>query len=162
MITYKIVMGLTLFLTALITGLFYSWSVSASPGLHRLNDESYLQSMQHVNRAILNPAFFASFMGTVIMMPVCTFVVYRQGSATAFWLMLAAALLYIIGTFGITVVKNVPLNNMLDQLNIQGATAAELRGFRMQFEMPWNKWNVVRTVAGMMSLMSAIASALVK
>jgi Predicted integral membrane protein len=162
MITYKIVMGLTLFLTALITGLFYSWTVSAGPGLHRLNDASYLQSMQHVNRAILNPAFFASFMGTVIMLPVCTFVVYRQGSTVAFWLTLAAALLYIIGTFGVTVVRNVPLNNMLDQFEIPGAGAEELRSLRMKFEAPWNRWNVVRTVAGMASLGCAIAAALVR
>jgi uncharacterized membrane protein len=163
MMTYKIVLGITLFLTALITGLFYSYSCSVNPGLHRLNDEAYLQSMQHINRAILNPVFFASFMGTFIIMPICTYVVYRhQGTSAAFWLILIAALLYIIGTFGITMARNVPLNNMLDQINISSSSAQELQAKRLQFEMPWNKWNMVRTVASVLSLLSTIGACLGK
>src|SRR5688572_15808061 len=99
MITYKIVLGATLLVTALIAGLFYAWSVSVNPGLHRLSDGEYLRSMQHINRAILNPLFMASFMGTLIMLPICTFIVFRHdGISPSFWFILAAALLYVIGT----------------------------------------------------------------
>src|SRR5687767_15970411 len=90
MMTYKIILGVTLLVTALIAGLFYAWSVSVNPGLHRLSDGEYLRSMQQINRVILNPLFFASFMGALIMLPICTFIVFRHdGISPSFWFILA-------------------------------------------------------------------------
>jgi uncharacterized membrane protein len=163
MMTYKIVFAATLLTTALIAGLFYAYSVSVNPGLNRLSDSAYLQSMQHINRVILNPLFMASFMGALIMLPICTFIVFRHdGISPSFWFILAATLLYVIGTFGVTIAGNVPLNVMLDQFNIEGAGAQELRAFRAQFEMPWNNLHRVRTIANVLSLICAIVAALWK
>ena len=163
MMTYKIVLGATLLVTALIAGLFYAWSCSVNPGLHRLADVEYIRAMQQLNRAIINPVFMASFMGTLIMMPICTFVVYKHtGTSITFWLILAAALLYIIGSFGVTMGGNVPLNDALDKFDVQSATMQEIRAFRIQFEMPWNRLHTVRTIANILSLLFAIGAALFK
>ena len=54
----KIFLFLTTFLMALIAGLFYSFSVSVNPGLHKLSDSEYIKATKSINRAILNPFFF--------------------------------------------------------------------------------------------------------
>ena len=150
MITYKIVFAATLLVTGLAAGLFYSYSVSINPGLHRVSDNAYMESMQHINRAILNPAFFASFMGTLILLPVCTWMAYKNDGP---WMWLAAAtLLYAVGTFGVTIACNVPLNNLLDKGAIE----------RAQFEIPWTKWHAVRTLAAVLSFLCSVCAAIFK
>lgn len=53
----------TVILTGLSAGFFYAWSVSVIPGTQHISDTSYLQAMQSINRAILNPLFFVVFFG---------------------------------------------------------------------------------------------------
>ena len=108
-----VILIITATATALIAGLFYAWSCSVVPGLARLNDAEYLASFQAMNRAILNPVFFASFMGTLVLLPLCTYLHYTPGSVR-FMLLLAASILYAVGVFGVTMAGNVPLNDMLD------------------------------------------------
>lgn len=153
-IVMKIVLLSTAFLTALITGLFYAYSCSVNIGLGRLSDTEYLRAMQSINRAILNPWFFLSFMGTLVMMPLCTWLFYKNGAGTAsFYFLLSASLIYIIGVFGVTVFGNVPLNESLDKFEIGAATLQEIKARRMDFEIPWNKFHFIRTIANVTSLL---------
>jgi len=46
---------------ALSAGLFYAWTISVVPGLKNIPTKSYLEAMQSMNRAILNPGFFVIF-----------------------------------------------------------------------------------------------------
>ena len=55
-------------LTGLSAGLFYAWQVSVIPGTQKVGDLTYLESMQSINRAILNPAFFLIFFGSLILL----------------------------------------------------------------------------------------------
>ncbi|QEE49539.1 hypothetical protein FUA48_08085 [Flavobacterium alkalisoli] len=71
----------TLLVTALMAGLFYSYSFSVNPGLGRLGDESYLMAMQSINRAILNPIFFICFFGSVALLPLNAYLGY-EGNIT--------------------------------------------------------------------------------
>jgi uncharacterized membrane protein len=149
-IVYKIIFLLTALLLALIAGLFYSYSCSVNPGLGKLTDMEYLRGMQSINRAILNPLFFASFMGTVIMMPLSTWLLYRyEGAGSSFYFILAATIVYIAGVFGVTVAGNVPLNNMLDKADLVSANVADIR---RNFEIPWNRLNTIRTGSNILSL----------
>lgn len=138
--------------TALIAGLFYSYSCSVVPGLGRLPDAEYLAAMQSINKAILNPVFFASFMGTLLLLPISTCLYYGRPVSTGFILLLIASVVYIIGVFGVTVMGNVPLNDALDQFNIHAATADALSAQRAAFEEKWNSLNNIRTGASIISL----------
>jgi uncharacterized membrane protein len=163
MLTYKIIWIIAALLTALITGLFYAYSCSINNGLGRLPDTEYMKSMQSINRAILNPLFFASFMGTVLILPVCTWFTYKTGGASmAFYLILAAAIIYIAGVFGVTIAGNVPLNNALDKFNITAASAEEIKAQRDAFEIPWNRLHTIRTIACVVSLLLTLASVLTR
>ena len=149
--------------TGLIAGLFYSYACSVNLGLGKLADKEYLTAMQSINREILNPVFFISFMGTLIALPASTGVIYaKEGINLTFWLMLAAALLYAAGTFGVTIFGNVPLNEALAIFNIEGATASELAAQRSRFEVPWNRLNTVRTIASIGSFVLYLTALIVR
>ena len=159
----KIILLSTGFATALITGLFYAYSCSVNPGLSRLSDVEYLRAMQSINRAILNPWFFLSFIGTLILLPLATWSVYRFDSLSiSFYLLLASALVYIVGVFGVTVVGNVPLNDMLDKYLIDPSQVSSLNAQRLAFEKPWNRLHGIRTLACLFSLALTLLSIVLK
>ncbi|HEX6430555.1 MAG TPA: anthrone oxygenase family protein [Niastella sp.] len=150
------------FTTALIAGLFYAYSCSVNAGLGRLPDTGYLAAMQAINREILNPLFFMSFMGTVILLPLATWLQYGHPVSLRFYLLLAATLVYGIGTFGVTMGGNVPLNNALDAFNIQTASVEEISQQRILFEKPWNKLHSIRTIANAIALILVLVACIVK
>ena len=147
---------LTATTTGLIAGLFYSYSCSVNPGLAKLPDGEYLAAMQSINRAILNPVFFATFIGTLLLLPVSTWLQYNEGVSKSFSFLLAATLIYAIGVFGVTIFGNVPLNDGLDKFNLHSASIAEIKRQRAMFEMPWNKLHNIRTIANIISLVLVI------
>jgi len=143
-------------LTGLSAGLFYAWTVSIIPGTKRVIDITYLESMQAINRAILNPAFYLIFMGSPLALAIGTFQQYQSGPK--FLLLLAATLVYLFGTFGVTAFGNVPLNNALDVLDLSSLGEAEIKDFRRSYELQWNRLHWIRTLFAVLSfLLSAIA-----
>lgn len=148
-------------LTSLLAGLFYAYSCSVNPGLHRLADQAYLAAMQQINRAILNPAFFACFMGPLVMLPLSAYL-YSDKMSTGFWCLAVAAVLYWVGVFGITMACNVPLNNQLEAFDLSKASANALSEMRVRFETPWNRWHLLRTVFSVLAASLALIAILMK
>lgn len=150
------------FTTALIAGLFYSYSCSVNWGLGRLPDAGYLAAMQSINREILNPLFFMSFMGTLLLLPLSAWLQYGHGPSIRFYLLLAATLVYAVGTFGVTIMGNVPLNNALDAFHIPSASAEVLHQQRVLFEKPWNTLHSIRTVANAIALILVLLACILR
>ncbi len=158
----NIVLVATATLMALIAGLFYAWSCSVIPGVGRLPDREYLAAIQAMNRAILNPVFFLSFIGTALLLPCCSYLHYSQPASVGFWLLAAATLIYIIGGFGLTVAGNVPLNRALDIFPVNSASPEGLAAQRLRFEGPWNRLHTIRTIACIVSLVLVIIACIKK
>lgn len=158
MTTINLFLLVTALASGLIAGLFYSYSCSVNPGLGALSDAGYLAAMQSINRAILNPVFFFSFMGTLLLLPLSTY--QHFGTGSRFYLLLAAAAVYVIGSFGVTMFGNVPLNDALDKMNLAGASAQELAAHRLRFEVPWNRLHAVRTYASVLSFVLVLLACL--
>lgn len=146
--------GATTVALGLMAGLFYAYSCSVNPGLHRLSDAGYLAAMQSINRAILNPVFLGVFLGTALLLPFATW--FSYGSGPRFGLLLAASACYLIGTFGVTMFGNVPLNEALNAFPLENATPEQLSAQRAQFEMPWNRLHSIRTVANVLAFGLAV------
>ncbi|WP_281322385.1 DUF1772 domain-containing protein [Flavobacterium aestivum] len=144
--------------TGLVAGLFYGYSCSVNSGLGNLSDEKYLEAFQSINRVIQNPMFFLSFMGSVFILPISSYLMYRNGVSTSFYLLIGATLVYLISVFGVTVVGNVPLNDQLDKFSILSATANEISAMRKAFETPWNAYHSVRTIGSVLSFVLAVLS----
>ncbi|WP_057935915.1 anthrone oxygenase family protein [Algoriphagus resistens] len=149
---------ITLLLTGLMAGLFYSYACSVTGALGRLPDKEYVMAFQSINTVILNAWFFAGFMGSLIVLPMTTWLSYRYDMYFSFYLLLSATMMYVVGVFGVTIFGNVPLNNMLEHFPIETATPKDLFSLREMFETPWNKLNLIRTIAAIISFVLTIIS----
>lgn len=152
----NIVLVITATCTALIAGLFFSYSCSVVLGLKSLPDEEYISAMQSINKAILNPVFFMVFFGTLLLLPFSTWLNYSQPASKSFWLLLSASILYGVAVFGTTVTGNIPLNNTLDKFKILNATKEAISAQRTIFEGRWNYLNNIRTIASILTLILVI------
>jgi uncharacterized membrane protein len=154
----NIILVITATLTALMAGLFYAWSCSVMLGFARLKDREFIAAMQATNRAILNPVFFAAFLGAPVLLPISTFLSYGQSPRFAF--LLAATGIYLTGTFGVTMFGNVPLNNTLERFNAEAATDEEIAQQRANFERRWNNLNTIRSVSSTLALILVVIACL--
>lgn len=156
MTTSNIILVLTAICSALMAGLFYSYSCSVVLGLASLPDAEYIAVMQSINKAIQNPVFFIAFFGILILLPVSTFLNYGHPVPVRFWLLLTAAVIYLSGAFGITVFGNIPLNNALEKFDLINATKENIHLQRTAFETRWSNLNIVRTISSIFSLVLII------
>jgi uncharacterized membrane protein len=102
--------------------------------------------MQSINAVIQNPLFFVSFIGPVILLPLTAFL-QRDTTQMQFTLLLASSVIYIVGSFGLTMVGNVPLNVRLAKSEVSKASENEIAQARAGFEKPWNRLHTIRTIA---------------
>lgn len=142
-------------LTGLSAGLFYAWSVSVIPGTQKLGDPTYLETMQSINRAILNPAFFLIFFGSIVFLSIASVYQFHTSKVT-FWLMLMASVFYLIGTVGVTALGNVPLNDQLDVMKLAQLNTDKIAAFRKFYETNWNRLHLIRTAFAVTSFVLAV------
>ena len=131
---------------ALIAGVFYAFSTFVMKALARLPADEAVAAMQSINVVVINPLFLGVFLGaaaaSAALIVASLLRLDRPGAAC----LLAGALLYLVGTFGVTIVFNVPLNNVLAQVT-RGAPDAAARW--ADYLTRWTAWNHVRTAAGL-------------
>jgi len=142
---------ITTLITGLSAGLFYAWQVSVIPGTRKLSDLGYLESMQSMNREILNPWFFIIFFGPMVMMIVSSFGLFKTDHDQGFIWVFVATIIYIVGLIGITAFGNVPMNNTLDAIDLSKLTLEQLRETRLAYETKWNQYHLIRTAFSVIS-----------
>jgi uncharacterized membrane protein len=161
MVLENIILVLAGTLTALVSGLYFGYSVSVNGGLHRLGNSEYIRATQSINAVIQNPFFFVSFIGPVILLPLAAFL-QRDTNSMQFALLLASSTLYVAGSFALTMVGNVPLNVRLAKFDASKASGNEIAQARAGFEKPWNRLHAIRTIASIAAtvlIFAAIVSA---
>lgn len=147
---------ITVLLNALSVGFFFAWSVSVILGTKKVGNLTYLETMQSINKEILNPVFFIVFFGSLITLILNA--ALQNNNKLMFWLLLTSAIIYLIGTFGVTAFGNVPLNNELDALDIKALNITELKNFRDYYESNWNQYHNIRTLSNMISFILLLIS----
>lgn len=127
----------------LMGGLFFIFSNTVMAALARIQPAEGIAAMQSINRVIQNPLFLGIFLAAPAA---CTLVIvtslWRWGEPGAAWLV-AGGTLYIVGTFLVTMVANVPMNNALDAVN---PATAEAGALWTRYLSNWTAWNHVRSV----------------
>jgi len=144
--------------TGLFAGLFYAFSVAVMPGLARGGDRTFVEAMQRINNAILNPWFAVVFAGTPPVL-LAAAVLHAPAGQWGPLVWLVAALVLVLLVIGVTMSVNVPLNNALDDAGPQGSEARATR-VRRGFERRWVRWNTLRTALSALAL-ACVALALV-
>jgi uncharacterized membrane protein len=126
-----------------------------------VKDAVYLETMQAINRAILNPWFFAVFFGSLIFLSIASIYQFHTNK-WVFALILASSIVYLAGTFGITAAGNVPLNNELDALHLSELSSGKMAEFRSYYETKWNRLHLQRTVCSVLSFVLAVSALFVE
>lgn len=146
--------------TGLSAGLFYAWAVSVIPGTKNIPDKSYLEAMQAINKAILNPGFFIIFFGALLLMSCSAYLQFKTNTGLPFWMIICGVVAYLAGTIGVTVFGNVPMNETLDLVNLNALSMEELKLTRQSYEGRWNKFHMLRTLFSVASFILLIMSVL--
>lgn len=127
----------------LIAGLMFAYACSVMPGLGRSSDRTFVEGMQHINRAILNPWFLIPFVGALPLIGLAAVLAWRGHGRSALPWIAAALALYLVA-FLITRGVNIPLNDRLDRAG-DPSGVADLAETRRNFEERWVTWHYVRT-----------------
>lgn len=145
--TNNLIVGLTLYSalgSGLIAGVFFIFSNTIMASLAQLPVAQGIAAMQNINRIILNPLFFMAFLGTAVttLLLAANWLWHWQqpGSQT----LLLGCLCYLVGVLLVTMIFNVPMNNMLKAVDPQTTQSAEMWATYLK---NWTFWNHVRGAA---------------
>lgn len=139
--------------TALMAGTFFAFSNFVMPALGRVPGAAGVAVMQAFNVTVLNPLFLGVFTGTAALATVLIIAVLFTGDPGAI-LAVVGSLLYIVGTFLVTMMRNQPLNLALERT--RGSAAEE---YWVLFQPEWIRWNTIRTVAAVLATASLFIAA---
>ncbi|WP_188196959.1 anthrone oxygenase family protein [Nonomuraea sp. SYSU D8015] len=132
---------ITLALHGALAGLFYTFSMSVMPGLNAVEPTQAEAAMRSINRKILNPWLYIPFLGSPLAALAAGFL---AGSPAAVWFFAAAAVSF-VGSFLVTMVINVPMNNALDAGTMSWK----------DYSPRWTTWNTLRAIASLAGLVLA-------
>lgn len=139
--------------SAVTGGLYFAFSIAVMGALGRQPAPQGMAAMQSINIVILNPAFLSAFLGTAMGgLVLIILAALRWQSPASIWL-IAGAVLYIGGSFLLTVFVNVPMNNALMTADPASAAGQEIWA---NYLVDWTFWNHIRTVASLASLLAII------
>jgi uncharacterized membrane protein len=127
----------------LIAGVFFAFSSFIMTGLGRLPSNQGIAAMNSINVTVINPLFMAAFLGTGLAAAVLTVTNFSSLPDPAAIKIMAGALIYLIGSVGVTLIFNVPLNDALAAADADGAA------IWADYLKTWTMWNHVRCLASL-------------
>jgi len=130
----------------LIGGVFFAFSTFVMKALAQQPPAAGIATMQSINITVINPWFMTAFVGTAvacIILAISSLLKWHQPSGIY---LLFGCILYVFGTFGVTMIFNVPLN---DALAIAKPDSPEGANLWANYLTDWTFWNHVRTIAAL-------------
>lgn len=140
---------------ALVGGVFFGFSSFIMAGLGRLAPEQGASAMNSINVTVINPGFMTALFGTGLLCLIAAAMALGSLGSLDGKLILAAALLYVIGCDGVTMALNVPLNNALARAPVGTPEGAALWA---RYLTDWTFWNSVRTAASFAAAILFVAA----
>jgi len=128
---------------ALVGGIFFAFSTFVMKALGRLPAPQGIAAMQSINVTVINPLFLLAFVGTALAcVPVAAVALASWGEPWAAYL-LAAAVLYPLGSIAVTRAFHIPRNDALAGLDPERAESGR---YWSRYVESWTAINHVRTV----------------
>jgi uncharacterized membrane protein len=131
---------------ALIAGVFFAFSTFVMTALGRRPAPEGIAAMQEINLVVVRSGFIAVFIAVAITSSILAVAALLRWDDPRAMYWLAGALLYVLGTFVLTVVCNVPLNDELAAVDPASAKGAAVWS---RYLADWTWWNTVRTGASL-------------
>ena len=139
--------------SGLTAGIFYAFSTFVMAALARIPPEQGIAAMNSINITVINPWFMTVFLGTPLVSAILFVMALVKWSEPGAALILAASLIFIVGSFIVTMAFNVPLN---DQLAKVTSAAGEGGALWSHYLRDWTFWNSVRTAAPLLVMVMFI------
>jgi uncharacterized membrane protein len=141
----SVLIVLTILSNGLIAGVFFAFSSFLMNVFAGLPDRQGVAAMQSINSTIEKSLFMLPFLFTALSSLVLIVLALQNLGQAGSGFAILGSVLYLIGSFGVTMFFNVPLNNAL------AAENARLEVWRSYSET-WTVWNHVRTGAGVLAM----------
>jgi uncharacterized membrane protein len=144
----QITLLLSIVFCSLVAGLLFGFAIVVMPGIAKLTDKEYLLAFKHMDGVIQNnqPLFVLVWAGSILSVIATLALGIMNLRGEELYLLTVATLLYLIGVQLPTFRFNIPLNNQLQNLDVEELEDDEAKSSRVEFETPWNRWNRIRTV----------------
>lgn len=144
---FQITLILATFLCSVVGGFLMAFSIVVMPGIKNLNDGEFIRAFQAIDRVIQNGQviFMIFWVGSIIALIITAILGMGELDAMGWVFMVLAVGTYLLGVQLPTIRINIPLNNILQGLNVDDMDASEQTEARTNFESKWVKWNVIRT-----------------
>ena len=134
--------------SAVSGGIFFAFSTFVMQALAKQPTPQGIATMQSINITVINPWFMAAFFAPAVAGILLSVSLLFQWQPTIGAYLLTASLLYLIGTIGVTVVGNIPLN---DALAVVIPNSVEASNLWSRYLTDWTFWNHVRTAAALLA-----------
>ncbi|MFE6893318.1 DUF1772 domain-containing protein [Streptomyces sp. NPDC057694] len=124
-------------------GVFVAFSTLVMRGLGALPAARGIAAMNSINVAAMTPAFMVVFMGAALLcavIAVVTFVLWPDPGTVE---LLVGCVLYLAGSFGVTIVANIPRNDALAKLAGDEDSERSAAYWR-RYLSEWTLWNHIR------------------
>ena len=139
-----LVLMLSIILCSLVAGLLFAFAVVVMPGMQNSMTRSiYWHSNTWMELQDNHPLFILVWAGSILSVIITLIIeIYLLGLASV----------YLFGVQLPTFRFNIPLNNSLQKMDIAALEDSEAAVSRAGFEIPWNRWNRIRTINSICSL----------
>lgn len=147
-----VLMPFTILAYAFVGGVFLAFSDFIMRPLSLCQKATGAEAMQTINREVFRWVFMTLFLSLAVVSLLIVLYASTRLSGPGQTLFVLSGLVYLIGSFGVTAVFNVPMNNELARMDL-GSTNSE---YWTDVYLPrWTFWNTVRTAAcGLSSTLS--------
>ncbi len=126
--------------TGLVAGIFYGFSISVLVTMRGVDDRTYVDLKQKINRDIQNGRFYLVFVGAVPLHVLAIVLLLGGGRGSVLLPSIIGLVVYLVA-FVVTVAGNLPLVAQLDKAGANADPAAA----RRRYEDPWNRLHAIRT-----------------
>ena len=131
-------------MAGVMAGIYFSFSVFVMKALANLPAPEGAKAMNEINEVIVKTLFLPLFFGSTLLITGAGFwhLFYWQDGRSLMVVM--AAIMYLFGMFGVTVLGNVPLNNRLKKSEESEQVLVQ---FWAKYFLQWTRLNHVRTIS---------------
>ena len=135
-------------LCSLVTGFILTYAIVVMPGLSKLDDKEFIKAFQVTDGIIQNnqPIFILIWVGSIISVLITIIISIFTLGILEGWKIIFVSLVYLIGVQAITIIIHLPLNRLIQKIDINSTNLQSLNEERKNFETKWNYFNNIRTV----------------
>ena len=137
----------TLIGSAVVGGVFFTFSTFVMKALARIPSHEGIRAMQSINIVVINPLVMGALFGTALLSLLIIGLIIAGIISSPY--LLLGSIFYLAGTFMITALGNVPLNNLLAEVAPDnGRKAEEIWSLYLK---KWTFLNHIRTSSAILA-----------